>query len=332
MGSISRAGSRAERLGAESRIARAVARFGPTLLVILLLVATAAAFAVTERLKLVRSPILDTRIERKIFSPVCGCERDRTAIGFRLREADRVTVGVIDSTDEIVRTLVEDDETPGGSFEIEWDGRDDAGRVVPEGSYKPRVHLAEQRIEIDLPNPIRVDTTPPRVLPFRVAPSAFSPDGDGHNDKIRVTYRLSESARVLVYVDGERRVRSKARRPDGKVDWSGIVGGKPLRAGRYEVTLAAEDTAGNVGEQTAPVTIVIRYVELAKETIRVRAQSRFRIRVDTDAESFRWRFAGGRGTGRPDFLVLRAPRNPGRYTLFVEVNGHGDRARVIVGR
>jgi len=63
--------------------------------------------------------------------------------------------------------------------------------------------------------------------------------------------------------------------------------------------------------------------------IRVRARTRFGVRVVTDARSYRWRFAGGRGVSTRELLVLRAPR-AGRYRLFVEVNGHGAVARVIV--
>lgn len=306
-----------------------MARFAPSVLVILLLGGTAAAFAVTERLKLQRSPIFDTRIEHKIFSPICRCDRDRAQIRFRLRADDRVTLAVIGPGGEVVRTVVEDDPMPAGPAEFLWDGRDEAGRVVPEGSYKPSVHLAEGRKTIVLPNPIRVDVTPPRIVAFRVEPQVFSPDGDGTNDKVRIVYEISEPARALLFLGGQREVRSRARRPEGKVEWFGKVDGRPLRRGLYELALAAEDVAGNVGTRVG-VPIRIRYVELAREAIRVRAQTRFGVRVRSDAKAFRWRFAGGRGAAKPGLLVLRAPRTPGRYTLFVEANGHADRARVVV--
>jgi hypothetical protein len=59
---------------------------------------------------------------------------------------------------------------------------------------------------------------------------------------------------------------------------------------------------------------------------------RFGVGVISDARSVRWRFAGGTGTAEPGVLVLRAPRRPGRYRLFVEANGHGARADVVVRR
>jgi hypothetical protein len=159
----------------------------------------------------------------------------------------------------------------------------------------------------------------------------FSPDQDGRKDKVKIFYEFSEPAHALLFLEGRREVRSRTRRARAKVEWFGKVDGRPLRRGTYELALAAEDVAGNVGTRIQ-TPVHIRYVDLARDVVRVRAGLRFGVRVLTDARSFRWRFAGGRGTAEPGLLVLRAPRNPGRYTLFVDVNGHADRARVIVGR
>lgn len=307
-----------------------MARIASSLLVVVLLVGTAAAFAVTERLKVTRSPIFAVQLDRTVFSPVCGCESDTVEIRFRLREPDRLTVAMIDSADEMVRTLVRQERTPEGQASVRWDGRDDAGLVVPEGEYRPRVHLSEERRTIVMPNPIEVDVTPPQVVGASVRPRGFSPDGDGRNDGVRVSFRMSEQARPLVFVDGERRVRGRFRQLEGSVQWFGRVGGKPFPAGAYELRVAGEDAAGNVGGHSEPIQVEIRYVELARDLVRVKAGRRFGVRVATDAESFRWRFAGGRGSSPPGLLRLRAPVRPGRYTLFVSVGGHGARARVVV--
>ena len=52
-----------------------------------LLVATAATFAITERLKLTKSAISGTRVSRS-FSPSCGCTRKRANVRIVLRRAD----------------------------------------------------------------------------------------------------------------------------------------------------------------------------------------------------------------------------------------------------
>jgi hypothetical protein len=310
-----------------------VPRIASALLVVGLLVATAAAFAVTERLKLVRSPILQTHLDRGVFSPVCGCESDAVEINFRLRKADRLTLTIVDGGGRTIRTLVDDEATAAGPFAAQWDGRDDSGGVVSEGTYKPRVHLARQRRTIELPNPMHVDTTPPTVADLSAPrPKAFSPDGDGRRDKTSVRYRLDEKGRVTLLVGGDPRVTGLGRKLEGKLEWFGRDGDRGLPPGRYELSLVAVDLAGNASRPGGPVTATIRYVELSRKTIRVRAGARFSVRVRTDAESFSWRLRRATGRSVPGTLVVRAPQQTGRYALVVDVNGRKARANVIVER
>lgn len=301
-----------------------MARFASTLLVVALLVATAAAFALTEGLKLEQSPIVGTRVT-KVFSPALGTAE----ISFRLRTADTVRVSVVDAGGETVRTLV--DRSYGtGRVAVSWNGRDADGNVVREGSYKPRVHLSAGRRTIELPNPIRVDTAGPGVVRSAVSPSAFSPDGDGRADGIAVSYRLDEPGRALLYVNGKRRVHTRFARTQDSLQWYGIVAGKPLRSGSYALALRPVDPAGNLGEVVRLGTVRIRYVELPEKKVRTVAGTRFRVQVDADARRIRWRFAGGTGTSEPGLLALRAPAAPGEYTLYVSVGGHASKAAVTV--
>ena len=306
-----------------------MARLLPIALVVALLVGTAAAFAVTERLKLVRSPIAAPEIDR-VFSPVCDCDRDEAAIGFRLREGDRVDLAIVDEDGDVVRTLFESRRAPAGRLEASWDGRDDAGDVVPEGAYRPRVHLDRQRRTIVLPNPIHVDVTAPTAELVSVTPTVFSPDGDGRSDKVTVRYRMSEPANAVLLVDGEQRVRTRFAPLEGKLDWFGVVDGRPLRRGYHRLQVVGVDRGGNRSRPTEETRVRIRSIDLARALVRVPPRVRFGIGVETDAASYRWRFAGGSGSASGPLLVLRAPARPGRYTIFVEANGGGDRAAVLV--
>lgn len=306
-----------------------MARFLPIALVVALLTGTAAAFAVTERLKLVKSPIAAPKIDR-VFSPVCDCDRDEASIAFRLREGDRVDLAIVDEDGDVVRTLLDSRSLPAGRLAESWDGRDDHGEVVPEGQYRPRVHLARQRRTIVLPNPIEVDVTKPVAQLVSVAPTLFSPDGDGRSDKVTVRYRMSEPANAVLLVDGEQRVRTRFAPVEGKLDWFGVVDGKPLRRGVHALQVVGVDRAGNRSQPTEKARVRIRSIDLARALVRVPPGVRFGIGVDTDARSYRWRFAGGSGRASRPLLVLRAPARPGRYTIFVEANGGGDRATVLV--
>ena len=303
-------------------------RLASLLVVLALLGATAAAFAVSERLKLEQSPIAGPKIT-KVFAPTCECDSAEARIAFGLRKDDRVSLSVVDSDNEVVRRLA-DDVAASGRFERRWNGRDDEGRLVPDGLYKPRLKLAHGRRTFVLPNPMRVDTHPPTITLVSAKPQFFSPDGDKRRDRVRVQYRISEKAKAELLVNGVRAVGPTRFRPtEGKLDWFGTVGGRKVRQGLYRLQLSAEDAAGNLAARTKPVFVELSYIALGRSTVRAKARTRFGVRVTSDEKGFCWRFAGRTGTGEPGLLVLRAPK-AGRYTLFVEANGHADKARVIV--
>jgi FlgD Ig-like domain len=305
------------------------ARLAPAVLVAALLVATSAAFVVTEKLKLTRNPIVGPQVD-KVFSPVCECESDTARITFRLRKPDRVTLDVIDSKGNVVRELAR--RRPQGRTPVSyvWDGLDAAGQVVSEGSYRPRVHLDRARRTIVMPNPIRVDLTPPRVVSFTARPLVISPDGDGRADRARIRYRVSERAVVELYVNSRRAVRKLGTRPRGTIQWNGVVAGEPLPEGVYTLRLVARDVAGNQGPRSGPRTVRIRFLALGRDRVVTAPGARFAILALSQARRIHWRLGGRSGTARPGTLKLRAPLQPGRYTLRVEANGHVKRAAVVV--
>lgn len=304
-------------------------RLPQTLIVLALLAATAAAFAVTERLKLERSPITGTQVDR-VFSPVCECTRDVATISFVLRKRGSVTVELLDSGGDRVRTLVRDRDEERGRVTYTWDGLDDFEQIVEDGVYRPRVLLEEHGRTIVLPNPIRVDTKAPRIRLLRVFPRVFSPDGDGRRDRLVARYEIDEAARAMMLVDGRRRVLSKFRETAGQLVWFGRVNGRTVRPGTYEIRLRAFDRAGNRASSRRAVPAVVRFVELRRDRIEVVAGRRFSVGVSTDAPSYRWIFAGDKGTGRRGSLVLRAPETPGEYRVIVTVRGRADSAVVVV--
>lgn len=308
-----------------------MARVASTLLVLALLAGTAVVFAVTETLKTQPTPVLGTTVD-KIFSPACRCADPVANISFRVRKRERVSTVIVDSGGHVVRRLGEETAPAGRTVEFVWDGLTDDGGIVPDGTYKPRVHLAASRRTILLPNPIELDATPPTLQLVSVRPQTFSPDGDGRRDRIVVTYRASEPVHAQLFVNGHRRVRSKFLRDKGTLEWYGRVRKRSVAQGPYRISGAGVDQAGNTSDRTGEYFAHVRYVSVAPKVKLVRPTQRFGIRVATDAVSYRWRFAGGRGVAKGRRLVLRAPRKPGFYTLFVEVDGHAARATVAVRR
>jgi hypothetical protein len=305
-----------------------VARIASTVLVVALLAATAAAFALTQGLKLQKSPIFGTQVQ-PVFSPVCDCDRATARIAFKLRKADRIDVSIV-AGGEVVRTIERARSYPKGPVVIEWDGRDDRGAVLPEGEYAPRIHVRGERQTITLPNPIRIDVTAPVLQDVRIRPRVVSPDGDGRADTVTVTYRLSEPGRGMLFVNGKRRALTRFPRTEERIVWNAKVRGRAVRPGVYALQLAAFDPAGNRTSRTVAVPVTVRYVSLGRDRIPVSAGARFAVRVSSDAARVRWTLGGRSGFAKPGTLRLTAPLQKGRFTLTVSANGHTTRAAVFV--
>jgi FlgD Ig-like domain len=305
-----------------------VPRLLSTLLVVALLGGTAAAFAVTQGLKIEPSPILAPRID-KVFSPVCDCDSRVATIQFRLRKPDRVRLQIVDGNGDVVRTLVPGRRLRRGTVTYTWNGRDDQGRFVPQGVYEPRVHLADQHRTIDLPNEMRVDTTAPGITLVSVAPRMLSPEGDGRADRVVVQYKTSEPAHGVLYVDGARVVFTRRQLERSSLVWNGRVGGNTVKPGVHRLQLAAEDRAGNLSQPGKPFAVIVRYVSLARDRILAKAGTRFGVRVSADAR-VHWQLGARSGRAAPGTMILRAPARPGRYTLTVSVGDHTAQAAVFV--
>lgn len=223
-----------------------------TLLALGLLLGTVAAFTYTEALKLDRSPVGGARFDRWL-SPVCGCPHESAALSFELREAERIAVAVVDGDDERVRLLSSGVSRPPGRVTFTWDGRDDAGRVVPDGAYRLRIRLLDERRRIVVPEDVNVDTRAPVVRLRSISPAILSP-----GEALVVRYRSDERGVPVLLADGDEVLRARRRPPGGhRVRWPAAVDEAVLAPGAHSVALAVEDAAGNRSEPTVAVTILV---------------------------------------------------------------------------
>jgi hypothetical protein len=311
-----------------------VQRFLPAALVLGLLVATSAAFAVTEGLKLTPSPITRTQVPLRAFSPLCKCDRGVASLRFSLRTSDVLTLDVVTPGGREVRRLVTALPAHRRWNSFAWNGIAQSGRVAPNGTYQFKVHLSRARRTILLPNRIVLDTKPPLALSAEPNRPAFSPDGDRQADSVKIAYRLSEVGHAELYLGTRRLVYVRFAHREGSLTWNGRVDGRALPRGVYELRLGANDLAGNTTPSTRrlQVEVRIRYITLDRRSLTVRSGARFSVRVDTDAKSFAWKLGPRRALARGRTLVLHAPRTPGRYRLVVTEHGRSDAAPVTVTR
>ena len=246
-----------------------VRRLPQTLIVPALLAATAAAFAVTERLKLEKSPITGTRVD-KVFSPVCECARDIAEISFRLRGGQVVTVDMLDSNGRPGSHARSQQAGAGGACDLRLGRAQRRGRVVTEGIYRPRVRLRRHGRTIVLPNPIRgheraEDHAHPR-LPARVLAGWRRQRGPRHRG-----VRDRRAARAMMLVNGRRRAPSKSERPRGGSSGSGASAAS--RSGR---ATTRSDSARSTVRATARSghgrSRCVRYVELVLDRVEAVAE------------------------------------------------------------
>jgi hypothetical protein len=304
-------------------------RYGPPVLVTLLVVATGIAFAVTERLKLEPPAITSTRVTKQ-FSPICRCNTSKARVAFSLRRNERVTLLIIDSQKKEVRQLLGAVEKPSGPLHVLWNGLDNDGQLAPDGNYFVRVYFANKRIWTKLPNTIQLDTQAPKLTSITTSPQTFSPDGDHNRDVVHIGYRVNERARVLLYADGKLVEETKYRAgKTGKFDWAGQSGGR-LLMGWHNLTLRAIDTVGNESLATMQLPVRIRILKLQPGRIRVAAGATFRLTISTDRASVTWRFNGRVGPATSRLLELRAPLKPGRYRAIARSGPYRSSTLVIV--
>jgi flagellar hook assembly protein FlgD len=226
-------------------------RLAVTVLLLALLAATTMAFALTEALKLERTPISRPRFN-VAFSPGCSCIHDTARLPVRLNEAETIDATIVDSEGEEVRTLIVASPREPGRTVLLWDGRDDRGEIVPDGTYRLQLRFERSDRSIVVPNPIQVDTQAPTIELVSVAPLAPEPA-----EEVTVAARSNERARLLVYANGRLVARSRMGGPGVlRLTWDGTRRGRRrLPAGEYSLTLAAQDRAGNISDQTVAVAV-----------------------------------------------------------------------------
>jgi hypothetical protein len=223
-----------------------------------LVVATVVTFFAAQALKTEVPVVLRFAANPRHISPNDDHVRDVTRIGFDLHTRATISFSVIDSDGDVVRTLFKNRHLPGDSHDrFSWDGRDDDGRVVPDGSYRMRVIRKDQGRVLDSIKKVVVDTVKPRVAIASATPNVISPGVRGGARKVRVTYRgpINAQPEFRVWhtdvVSGPPRIARRFR-GHGRVGvWDGTVRGSATPDGSYAFTVRVRDKAGNLTEAPA---------------------------------------------------------------------------------
>ena len=224
----------------------------------LLVLATAAAFFGAQKLKTAPPVLLAFRLSSDAISPNGDGRFEREQITFRLKRSELIDVAVVDQRGDDVRELAS-----GVSLSayktiptLTWDGRDSAGKVVPDGRYRIRVRLRREGRSLVVPQSFRVDTTPPKVTVISIGPNSgpgpeILPRADKKPARIRINARARDG-RVLIFRTAPQPVQLVATIaiPDGSsaTSWDGRgQNGNPVKPGTYLAVAQRRDSAGVLG-------------------------------------------------------------------------------------
>ena len=317
---------------------------------LLLVGATFSAFFVAQELKS-RPPVVKVTRVTPFFSPDGDGRRDTNRISVVVKDPDEVTIAVLDADGERVRRLASN--VPARRFRpvrVRWDGRDDAGRRLPDGLYRVRVGLRRQGRSVVSSKGIRLDTTPPSPVVERVDPDVRILSPRGGPVALRVTKAGRGSPRLSVWrtdTEPARRVARLRADRDGSAEWDPTPTGGAADEGVYLVEATGVDRAGNVGSSAPDLPrlprevagspgITIRSLAVQAPVAPAGSGRPVTFLVDSRQRPYRWSTRrlgrsrpGRRGVSRAGRarLTLRAPGG-GSAVHLLELRSGRHRVRV----
>ena len=208
----------------------------PIVVALSLVLGASYALVLSEQTKLQRALLLGMRVD-KTFSPVCHCATDVAHITFRLVNAARITVQMVNSVGRPVTTFLHDRSVRAGPKHFVWHGLNHAGRVLPNGSYLAEVAFPSLHRTLRLPSPIKLDTQPPRLLHVGMHVG---------ERRVLVRYAFDGPAHAMLVVDGRRALLTRFAATTGRLSWNErFPDGRYARPGRYVLSVLGIDPAGN---------------------------------------------------------------------------------------
>jgi hypothetical protein len=218
-----------------------------------------------------------------MLTPNGDGQADAAEIAFRLNTAANVTVAVVDPGGVTVATPIDRVWTRAGEHAVTVDGA-----VLADGIYSVVVSARTPAgSEVQRSVPLTVSRTLGLVT---VEPALFSPNEDGRNDRLTVSFALSVPAAVGVRVMREGRwVASPltATYTDGAhtFEWNGLRSVGRIKDGDYSLILEASDALVGAVSVTVPFSVDssaprVRFLPTRGLRLEVSEPGRLFLRVD----------------------------------------------------
>jgi subtilase family serine protease/flagellar hook assembly protein FlgD len=193
------------------------------------------------------SPVSSVIKNFDYISPNGDGVQDALRLTYRVNVAGNLSLEVRREDGSRVRLIAINHAAPVASATAEWDGRDDQGRVVPDGKYL--VRLLDYEVQVE------VDTTPPRIEMTGASEHAFNfkvppvPEviefiGDALKGTVSpLQFRVQPQERLVATIrDASDIVIREIEFGAGTHDfvWDGLdYGNQPMPAGTYQLSFSS---------------------------------------------------------------------------------------------
>jgi flagellar hook assembly protein FlgD len=185
---------------------------------------------------------------RTYFSPNGDGLADTTVVSYTLLGPAIAGVVIEDLGGGHVRTLEAPAAKDAGEYTgIAWDGLDDGGTVVPDGTYRIRATAVNEVGSVSMTRTVTVDTVAPTITTPIVTPNPWQPT----LGVLTVMFSVDSAGSATVdYVLGSTVVKRQSLSIGGPgivtTTWDGLTTeGSPAVAGDYTVKVYFADRAGN---------------------------------------------------------------------------------------
>jgi hypothetical protein len=223
-----------------------------------------------------RPLLYDVRVSPEVISPNADGRDDVTRIEYKLRGSANLSIYFLDAEGE-KHYFRENKRRSSGQYNVYFGGVVE-GRMLPDGTYTWGLEATDLNGHTEkVEGPFTIvdaDTVMPELRNFSVYPQVFTPNQDGIDDRVAITFYLNKEVRELrVYILDEEGNKYPVTQKEGVAkpreigehwvpgvytyDYEGGVdlGATPPPDGTYTVVAEAEDLVGNKVQETSILTI-----------------------------------------------------------------------------
>lgn len=256
--------------------------------VVLLVILTGILVLALSEARDVRPLLFNVEVSPARISPNADGDTDVTRITYSLSRSADVSIYVENAAGERFYFRQDRRRSP-GDYTVMWGGVVEGEityenpytrqiikrRVLPDGEYTWYIEATDDRGHHEVVSGtleiIDADTTVPELQSFSVSPRLFTPNQDGIDDRVAITYYLTKEANVYVYLEGPEGVKDPKQYPIAEKEREvkpGEVGlhlydyeagvdrqAEPPPDGTYTVIAEAVDKVGNFVVVESTLTI-----------------------------------------------------------------------------